>query len=113
MREIRPSGSEGGVAHLRHPYPYPSLHRCAVHAAVRFRRNLSHTPFSRTITVRVRDFRDGKAMCISQRRATVQLYKLLACSPCTASCTNSLCKTFCFNAFIKADLRILSKGFCR
>jgi hypothetical protein len=22
MREIRPSGSEGGVAHLRHPYPY-------------------------------------------------------------------------------------------
>jgi hypothetical protein len=22
MREIRPSGSEGGVAHPRHPYPY-------------------------------------------------------------------------------------------
>ncbi len=25
MREIRPSGSEGGVAHTRHPYPYPSF----------------------------------------------------------------------------------------
>ena len=24
MREIRPSGSEGGVAHTRHPYPYLS-----------------------------------------------------------------------------------------
>lgn len=24
MREIRPSGSEGGVTHLRHPYPYVS-----------------------------------------------------------------------------------------
>ena len=23
MREIRPSGSEGGVAHTRHPYLYP------------------------------------------------------------------------------------------
>jgi hypothetical protein len=23
MREIRPSGSEGGVALTRHPYPYP------------------------------------------------------------------------------------------
>jgi hypothetical protein len=22
MREIRPSGSEGGVALIRHPYPY-------------------------------------------------------------------------------------------
>ena len=29
MREIRPSGSEGGVAHLRHPYPYPSSCRSA------------------------------------------------------------------------------------
>ena len=26
MREIRPSGSEGGVAPTRHPYPYP--HSC-------------------------------------------------------------------------------------
>ena len=26
MREIRPSGSEGGVAPTRHPYPY-QLHR--------------------------------------------------------------------------------------
>jgi hypothetical protein len=25
MREIRPSGSEGGVAHTRHPYPYKSF----------------------------------------------------------------------------------------
>ena len=25
MREIRPSGSEGGVAHPRHPYPYFSF----------------------------------------------------------------------------------------
>jgi len=25
MREIRPSGSEGGVAHVRHPYPYFSF----------------------------------------------------------------------------------------
>jgi hypothetical protein len=25
MREIRPSGSEGGVAHARHPYPYFSF----------------------------------------------------------------------------------------
>jgi hypothetical protein len=25
MREIRPSGSEGGVAVIRHPYPYPGL----------------------------------------------------------------------------------------
>ncbi|HWV99226.1 MAG TPA: hypothetical protein VNZ64_05975 [Candidatus Acidoferrum sp.] len=41
MREIRPSGSEGGVAHLRHPYPYPSLHRCAVHAGVRFSSSVS------------------------------------------------------------------------
>ncbi len=27
MREIRPSGSEGGVARLRHPYPYQTLSR--------------------------------------------------------------------------------------
>jgi hypothetical protein len=25
MREIRPSGSEGGVARKRHPYPYQAL----------------------------------------------------------------------------------------
>jgi hypothetical protein len=25
MREIRPSGSEGGVARKRHPYPYRGL----------------------------------------------------------------------------------------
>jgi len=25
MREIRPSGSEGGVARKRHPYPYQTL----------------------------------------------------------------------------------------
>jgi hypothetical protein len=25
MREIRPSGSEGGVARTRHPYPYQKL----------------------------------------------------------------------------------------
>ena len=25
MREIRPSGSEGGVAYTRHPYPYFSF----------------------------------------------------------------------------------------
>jgi len=30
MREIRPSGSEGGVARKRHPYPYQTLreHLC-------------------------------------------------------------------------------------
>ena len=27
MREIRQSGSEGGVAHTRHPYPYVSMVR--------------------------------------------------------------------------------------
>ena len=26
MREIRPSGSEGGVARKRHPYPYRPVH---------------------------------------------------------------------------------------
>jgi hypothetical protein len=30
MREIRQSGSEGGVARKRHPYPYPSGDRYAV-----------------------------------------------------------------------------------
>jgi len=35
MREIRPSGSEGGVARKRHPYPYQTLREAASRAGIR------------------------------------------------------------------------------
>ena len=37
MREIRPSGSEGGVAHPRHPYPYFSIVPSGTRIAVALR----------------------------------------------------------------------------
>ena len=48
MREIRLSGSEGGVAQTRHPYPYRSQVERRIYAAERgARRNLSCARFTR------------------------------------------------------------------
>ena len=42
MREIRPSGSEGGVGLIPHPYPYRSAGRPVLSFAGSANRSLSH-----------------------------------------------------------------------